>query len=168
MERVPVDRKENGLLYSNQNLIDDPYYHTGNRDRQMSREANRTKGFLSLFLCLWPPLALDESMAKGRIGSHTSMVRSWTRHSRYLRRCARWRGSLQVSRVAISEAPEMRNPTCTQTHSITPVRDDKRETSKARMMCVGLLLIFLYRKLIFFVPERNIFSFVCVKKSPDL
>ena len=31
--------KETGLLYSNQNLIDDPYYHTGNRDRQMPREA---------------------------------------------------------------------------------------------------------------------------------
>ena len=106
------------------------------------------------------PLHLMRAWQRGEL----DRTPAWSRHSRYLRRCARWRGSLQVSRVAISEAPEMRNPTCTQTHSITPVRDDKRETSKARMMCVGLLLIFLYRKLIFLYP-KGIFFLLCVCKK---
>ena len=63
----------------------------------------------------------------------------------------------------------MRNPTCAQTHSITSVRDDKRETSEGwigeeggMMMCVELqLLVFLYQKLIF-LYTKGIF-FVCVQ-----
>ena len=30
----------------------------------------------------WPPLARDDSTAKGGRGLHASIIRSWTRHSR--------------------------------------------------------------------------------------